>query len=190
MTLGITRLCRQTSTSTQRSPGIVTPCCSLRAALRISAFSRRAGPTPSFEGHRSRILPIASVASCSRDQKPIVAVARPLRGVALRLPRRVCMRNKCARIALSLPSLRNRHLARRSHDLLFQRRHLSAQRLALGFQRADPRLDPIPRFEAHPREGPLEVVHQEVGTLFVMRLELARERPSSIRPGVFLRPPC
>jgi exodeoxyribonuclease III len=34
------------STSTQRSPGIVTPCCSPKAALRISAFSHRAGPTP------------------------------------------------------------------------------------------------------------------------------------------------
>src|SRR5271168_5201674 len=42
----ITTLCRQTSTSTQRSPGIVTPCCSLRAVLRIGAFSRRAGQTP------------------------------------------------------------------------------------------------------------------------------------------------
>src|SRR5271156_6331815 len=42
----ITTLCRQTSTSTQRSPGIVTRCCSPKAALRISAFSRRAGPTP------------------------------------------------------------------------------------------------------------------------------------------------
>jgi exonuclease III len=37
---------RLTSTSTQRNPGIVTPCCSLRTALRISAFSRGAGPTP------------------------------------------------------------------------------------------------------------------------------------------------
>jgi exodeoxyribonuclease III len=37
---------RQTSTSIQRSLGIATPCCSRRAGPPISAFSRRAGPTP------------------------------------------------------------------------------------------------------------------------------------------------
>jgi exodeoxyribonuclease III len=36
----ITTLCRPISTSIRRGPGIATPCCSRRAAPRISAFSR------------------------------------------------------------------------------------------------------------------------------------------------------
>ena len=42
----ITTLCRQTSTFTKRSPGIMTPFCSPRAARRINAFSRKAGSIP------------------------------------------------------------------------------------------------------------------------------------------------